>query len=570
MVCDVIKINKTMTFWPQLMLAVIFLVVMHLVFANTGGSGADLPEPLLVWSAMLLLIGGCAWCLRRQSLRGTAFSRGVIVAAVLLTLPLCWSPSRDWQLDALPRLAGLWAGVALYYLLLNCRLTEKQQQRVLWFIVISTAIQAIYSLLEMWQSPWLLESTQQTFHNRSLFSLGVFQQRNVTASFIATGAAILLWLTVDGRFRVASLQREKYRLWGCAAGIVLFYSTLVLLKSRAGWLGGLACWVTITAVFFFSQAREQSSQWSRRIIAIAPVLGIILGVNLLSASFLDAVHEHDGSNLERVFILQQTWQMIMQHPFKGWGYGGFPWSFAHFVADQTPALTRRVPELTYPHNEILFWWVEGGIIPLLALVILLFCGVRLLLRRPGSKQLALFACLLPIMIHTQLEYPLYQSSVHWLLVLLLLNFADTYPSDTPEQAAEKPSLHIVPVTLFILATGGVLLTGYTFWQGRYLTAFQQSPENYANRVLQLHETGIGTERLRKDQALSYILRYQRSGDVSDLQMFNKLGSRWIRTWNDADMYNNLINVKQFIGGHANSIALKDEAHHLYPDDLRFM
>ncbi|STW66280.1 lipid A core-O-antigen ligase [Klebsiella michiganensis] len=64
------------------------------------------------------------------------------LAALLLTLPLLWSPSVDWRLDAFPRLAGLWAGVAFYYLLLNCRLTPRQQQTVLWLIVAATLIQA--------------------------------------------------------------------------------------------------------------------------------------------------------------------------------------------------------------------------------------------------------------------------------------------------------------------------------------------------------------------------------------------------------------------------------------------
>ncbi|MDS6633136.1 Wzy polymerase domain-containing protein [Klebsiella michiganensis] len=30
---------------------------------------------------------------------------------------------------------------------------------------------------------------------------------------------------------------------------------------------------------------------------------------------------------------------------------------------------------------------------------------------------------MPILLHTQLEYPLYQSPIHWLLVLILVNLA---------------------------------------------------------------------------------------------------------------------------------------------------
>jgi hypothetical protein len=44
-----------------MMLALILLGVMHIVLPSTGGSGADLPEPLLVWCVLLVAMVGCAW-----------------------------------------------------------------------------------------------------------------------------------------------------------------------------------------------------------------------------------------------------------------------------------------------------------------------------------------------------------------------------------------------------------------------------------------------------------------------------------------------------------------------------
>jgi O-antigen polymerase len=130
------------------------------------------------------------------------------LAALLLTLPLLWSPSVDWRLDAFPRLAGLWAGVAFYYLLLNCRLTPRQQQTVLWLIVAATLIQAVYALVGIGHPAWLPLPAQAAQRQAGQFAIGVFLQRNVTGSFIATGAAVLLWLTADGRFVCRSVARE--------------------------------------------------------------------------------------------------------------------------------------------------------------------------------------------------------------------------------------------------------------------------------------------------------------------------------------------------------------------------
>lgn len=47
--------------WLLMMLALILLGVMHIVLPSTGGSGADLPEPLLVWCVLLVAMVGCAW-----------------------------------------------------------------------------------------------------------------------------------------------------------------------------------------------------------------------------------------------------------------------------------------------------------------------------------------------------------------------------------------------------------------------------------------------------------------------------------------------------------------------------
>lgn len=210
--------SSTASRWLLMMLALILLGVMHIVLPSTGGSGADLPEPLLVWCVLLVAMVGCAWILRHQTLRSSPFLRGMALAAILLTLPLLWSPSVDWRLDAFPRLAGLWAGVAFYYLLLNCRLTPRQQQIVLWLIVAATLIQAVYALVGIGYPAWLPLPAQAAQRQAGQFAIGVFLQRNVTGSFLATGAAVLLWLTADGRFTCRSLTMEKYRQWGSALG----------------------------------------------------------------------------------------------------------------------------------------------------------------------------------------------------------------------------------------------------------------------------------------------------------------------------------------------------------------
>ena len=546
--------------WVVWLRALLFLLIMHLMLPNTGGSGADLPQAQLVWCAMLVLIAGCAWILVHRRLRFSPCARTLTMAALLLTLPWLWSPSPDWRLDALPRLAGLWAGLLLYVLLLNCHFTARQKQRILWLMAAAALIQTLWVLAGMW-CPSLLPQVAQDALRAGLspgLSAGVFQQRNVTASFIATGAAVLLWLAGDSAYRLRGSGRQ--RMVFVAIGVM--FMTLTLLSSRTGWLGGLLSWLLFIVIFW---RNDRLSRWGVR---LAPAAGIALGVALLPDGLLNALHDHDSTNLDRLLILQQTWQMIAQHPLVGWGYGGFTWSFAHFLADRAEPLSRGVVALSHPHNELLFWWVEGGIVALAGELLAIVAVGMLLLRRLRRKAFAVLGCMLPVLLHTQLEYPLYLSPVHWLLLLLLLRFADS-PGVAAASQGTPGTKKLMPCLIGILACFGAVLTAMTFWQGQELTGFQQSPQRYASRVLRLHETGIGTERLRKDKALSYILRYQKSGNVDDLQQFSDRAHRWLATWCDADIYHNLINVDRYLGNEASASQLHDEAHRLYPYDPLF-
>jgi O-antigen polymerase len=189
--------------------------------------------------------------LRHQRLRSSPFLRGMALAALLLTLPLLWSPppTGGWT----PSRPGGPVGVAFYYLLLNCRLTPRQQQTVLWLIVAATLIQAVYALVGIGHPAWLPPGGARA----GQFAIGVFLQRNVTGSFIATGAAVLLWLAADAR--CLPQRRGEISSVGSALGLGLLYATLTLLKSRTGWLG-VVCWLMMVTIFCFSPLRRSAAR----------------------------------------------------------------------------------------------------------------------------------------------------------------------------------------------------------------------------------------------------------------------------------------------------------------------
>ena len=63
-------------------------------------------------------------------------------------------------------------------------------------------------------------------------------------------------------------------------------------------------------------------------------------------------------------MLKSTLAMIAEKQLLGWGYGGFEYSFQHFRLAQGLSI-EGVDIVRHPHNELLLWWVEGGMSTLL-------------------------------------------------------------------------------------------------------------------------------------------------------------------------------------------------------------
>lgn len=547
------------------MMGIIYLVVMHSVMPNNGGSGADLPESLLVWILMLLMIAtGFSFFIKR-SLYFSPVLRLMIVAAAMMTLPLSWSPHADWRLDALPRLGGLWAGILLYALFLNCHFTKGQLRGVFYIIASGALIQTAYSLLGL-HFPYLLpDFEQQVLHQRP-FNVGVFQQRNVTGSFLAVGGGVLLYILNAPLFLYPGRRANCLRKVLAVSGIVLIYCVLMELQSRIGWLGGLCVFIGMLIMY----GNKKAAPDVRLLSVLAPLTGILCGLFLMHGSISDALHQHDSSNLQRIMILRETWQMILLHPVRGWGYGSYVWEFAHYIADRTSPVDAGASVIPHPHNEVLYWWMEGGVAALAGIMLLCYAGIKLLFHSSQENRFAIIICALPLLLHTQVEYPFYQSSVHWLTFVLLLSLADEKKSTQYYSSRETVTrVNIFTISIILLAYGLSSLVALSLRNQFYLTGFELHPQNYYKRVLSLPEVGIGSERLRRVKAEALIVDYQQNNNVGQLVLFSSRAISWLETWNDADMYDNLIEVSYFLGKQAQGDSAKKEAARLFVADTRF-
>ncbi|MGA9619659.1 MAG: pilin glycosylation ligase domain-containing protein, partial [Serratia proteamaculans] len=309
----------------------IFLLFIPLAIyiPNPGGVGLSLPFNFLVYGGAALYM---VWCWRVTPLCRiviTPTCLAVFVACLVLALPVIFTRP-EWQSTAIWRLAGLFAGAAFYFTWVQVRMTVRQRHAVLYLILSAAVVQALIVLLQLF-APAV---AQFWIPSGNLRAVGIFQQPNVLASFIATGLALALAAYVLPGFQRLDPCAKSWRRRALAVALVLLPMVLVWVQSRTGWLAGTL--VLGLFILCFCRRYPQAVAIASLLVAGGTVVAALvlwwgseLGGALRYAS-------HAASNHARYTMLRDTLAMIAEKPLLGWGYGGFEYSFQHFRINQTP------------------------------------------------------------------------------------------------------------------------------------------------------------------------------------------------------------------------------------------
>ncbi|MGP3036305.1 Wzy polymerase domain-containing protein [Serratia ureilytica] len=527
---------------------------------NMGGDGLALPQNILAWGVMALttLIVTFTVCLGRIRLSLTPTARLLLLGIAVLALPLLYTRP-EWREDALWRCAGLLGGWLFYVACLQLRVTARQRELLLFGLLFAVGIQALLAALQLFAPAlaWVSPNGGRVY--------GVFQQPNVLGSFIATGLALALWLLL------APFSAPTRRQIPLLALLAAFSALLVLIQSRAAWLG--AALAAALLLWRFARQRPAASRWAGGALLLGAAIGLTVlftGFGLETSSVL---LDREFSNSARLTMLHDVGAMILAKPVLGWGYGGFEYSFAHFRLQEMP--WREVLEVAgHPHNEILLWWVEGGLTALAGIAIVLAAGVRLLKsawqrdrEQPNGARVGLLLVLLPMLIHTQLEYPFYLSAPHWLAFLLLLALLDGQTGEPrPLPFAKALSL---PVALAAL---GVLVMAAFAWQGRMaLTQSERTMLANIDSIEQMPPLAAWIYRERKtfDEQSHALLVYNQTRDDALLTGYRQWANAYLQRRIDANVYATLIMILRYQGDQAQADARQREAAFLFARDARF-
>lgn len=515
--------NKHTDTGITLILGIWFCGILNYILPNHGGAGLNLPQNLLAWSVMAL-IG--LWCLYRlPPKRGVELPSGtlLVMAGVLLwSLPLFWTPRADWRLNALPRVLALWGMAGFWFLLLYA--TSGIRLRARWLLILVTAA--------LMQAGWAVWQFLQPDILAGGRPYGSFQQVNVLASFIATGAVCALWLFLHNR---------RYR-WVSTAALVILPAVLVILQSRAGSLGA-ASGILLLSV---SKLPQHKRRIANAFLLIAAGIGIgLVGLHVINIIYPDfsVLVDKENSTSARIYMLKLTLQLILTHPVMGSGYGSFESLFGQLAQLTPPGL--EADTMQYPHNELLYAWVEGGIIAVVG-ILLMVAGILKRLWGKGGAKYAGVALLLPVAIHTNLEYPLYQSATHGLTLIMLLVISGRQIVTTDDDEIKSSyRLWRIPAGIAAVAILLFMLTGLQT-QARITKIEQQGlmplAINEQAELKALLNPYSQYERLDFDRHVAMLLKFNLTRDPALLEQFRHWAEAYLTLHNDPSVYASLLMI----------------------------
>lgn len=413
---------------------------MNLLLPTTGGSGLYLPFNIASWLMVVIIITlGFIQVARKKAF---TFHRSFIwltLGSALLIVPFLYTA--PFQDHMILRVLGVIGGILLFFTCCQFRQLLGKPKQVLWLILVAATIQIIISLGQIFWPylaffDWYNPEVQKPF--------GLFLQPNIMATFLATTIGICLYLCSEQNSN-KRITIWLYLILASAAFIIPF------LDSLSGWLSlVLVTALLVPKVFRYGKLHALL------------LLIILLGALLFSQTYFVKPQQQlnisqDNNVQVRKEIYLTTLKMIADKPLQGYGYGSFERAYLDFynaLRVQQPEIPPPLLKLNHPHNEILYWIVEGGLAAALAIICFVMAYFSLFnttSRFNWPQVLALFGLVSPIVFHAMVEIPFDSAASHWHFLIFLLFFTLTTNNQHLKNKALPSGL--LPYTAALLTAG---------------------------------------------------------------------------------------------------------------------
>jgi O-antigen polymerase len=376
---------------------------------SPGGEGLAIPYNSWVWiSALAVIAAGIFQILLKKILVLPKY--WLAIAALPLGLMMSGfivdsSKPTQW----LFRIGYVLGGFLFFVALFQLELKRRQIENIFYALCGAATLHSLIAFCQV--MGWYFTTfIPQTSANHPI---SIFQQINVHASYLTTSFFIALFLASSPSIK----QRSAIYMWLLIITIFSTTAMLLSISSRTTLVAFSLSLPLILATRFNGFKRYTKLSLA---LCLAFLLGITAGANL-SKGFakyetrLDTQRSH-----ARTFIYDLSWQIIKQKPLLGHGLGSFEKVFQEAKITYPNSHQMGSLRFSHPHNEMLFWMIESGIVSLVGIAIAMLFTLLTLFKIGWRRGLSYFALLFPISFHTQVELPFYLSSALWFLWLTIL------------------------------------------------------------------------------------------------------------------------------------------------------
>ena len=276
-----------------------------------------------------------------------------------------------------------WAEITLhlgkYYKLLLIFIVASSMTVAIWrkraWIAFSTAM--LFTLASTygniwWQLPW--SRTQNT---------GWGNDHTVIKDYISQGLMMAMFSLALLSQAIDKSNKIILRfIFAFTAGLALI-SITHLSNGKTGYLAAV-CVILAFAVF------SANGKYRPFIFLITIILGslIYLSSTSLQARVNGAIQDARNHSItdfsstgQRLYFANKTWALIKEKPILGWGTGSYHQQFCKVADNDAWCQAGK----HHPHNQILFIWMEHGIIGALLLMALIFAPLIHVWNRTGPK-----------------------------------------------------------------------------------------------------------------------------------------------------------------------------------------
>ena len=504
---------------------------MHIVLETPGGTGLYLSFNVFGWLIATILISLGLWQITlNKKVVTSKLQLYSLLGFLCLCIPMFYGS--EFSDHAIPRLLGLAGGLLLLFSLYQFDELKNNPQQILWWILMAVAVQASFGLVQY----FILESGDWGGYKLGISRPhGSFLQPNVMASFMATGIAISLYLSVSSKI----FHLNKYRQVLCYLSLFSATFLVVALQSRTGHLGTLLVLI-FTGIYSYRRNRKQFYVNSL-IIITALCIALISFNNTNGYSRGEENYQKAGARPDTYLI---TAQMIKEKPIIGAGYGLYERAFLDtynsYIIDH-PEIGEAQQRMAHPHNEVLYWVSEGGIIALLGMVFFFVAYMNSWLKISNmlAKRLAILGLITPLLLHSQLEFPFYTSISHWFVFIILLWFTDIQSnSDKNKVSFEKTFLlRFLAILLPVIFLPFLVMTLHT---GSIIVEHEKNGYQNIERLLEIENPIAWQSRLDKNIYGHTLVAGLREKNPEALQRYINWGLTRVRHAPRISLYSNIL------------------------------